>query len=299
MKVAVTGASGFVGGAIQLGLRQAGHEVIGISRRGPDISWDIRCGPLSAAPTVDAVVHCAALVRDGPIGPEHIAVNVDGTRNVLSSFPGARFVHISSASVYDPWVAKTCVREDVTPPERWLNGYGQTKWMSEVLVRRLRPDAAILRPHAVYGSGDATLLPRLLRARLLGRQLAIGDGRNRITLTSISNLVDAVSATLCHELVGPFNIGDADTPTVAEVFEHLLHSLGMPAGIVWIPRSQAWAAALVCERLSGPREPWLSRYVVNQMSLDFTLSLERARQELHWEPKETYKTGFAALTVGA
>jgi hypothetical protein len=73
----------------------------------------------------------------------------------------------------------------------------------------------------------------------------------------------------------------------------------MPAGIVWIPRSQAWAAALVCERLSGPREPWLSRYVVNQMSLDFTLSLERARQELHWEPKETYKTGFAALTVGA
>jgi nucleoside-diphosphate-sugar epimerase len=296
MKVAVIGASGFVGGAILRGLRERGHEVIGLSRRGPDVCWDITRGALSDAPAVDAVVHCAALVRDGRIQPADIAVNVEGTRNVISSFPHARIVHMSSASVYDPWVPKDRVREDAPPPRRWLNGYGETKRAAEDLVFRLRPDAAILRPHAVYGPGDTTLLPRILRARLAGRQLGVGDGHNRITLTSITNVVDAVAAALHQtEAAGPFNIGDPDTPMVGEVFEHLLRSLDLPVSIAWIPRAIAWRAAGASERLAGPREPLLSRYAVNQLSLDFTLNLDRARDELNWEPKETYQSAFAAL----
>ncbi|HEX6510062.1 MAG TPA: NAD(P)-dependent oxidoreductase [Chloroflexota bacterium] len=298
--MAVTGASGFVGGALLRGLRERGYVVVGLSRRGPDISWDIAGGPLSHAPTVDAVVHCAALVRDGPLKPAHVAVNVEGTSNVLSSFPRARIVHISSASVYDPWMPKDLVREDALPPQRWLNGYGETKRAAEDLVRRLRPDAAVLRPHAVYGSGDTTLLPRILRARVAGRQLAMGDGCNRITLTAIANLVDAVAAALRRpQAYGPFNIGDPDTPTIADVLACLLDCLGLPRVITWIPRTVAWGAAIVSERLAGPREPLLSRYAVNQMSLNFTLSLDRARQELKWEPKLTHQSAFADLAQGA
>jgi nucleoside-diphosphate-sugar epimerase len=205
---------------------------------------------------------------------------------------------MSSASIYDPWVPKDRVREDASPHRRWLNGYGETKRAAEDLVSRLRPDATVLRPHAVYGPGDTTLLPRLLRARLAGRQLAIGDGRNRVTLTAMANLVDAVAAALCRpEASGPFNVGDPDTPTVAEVFEHLLRCLGLPTAITWIPRSIAWRAAIVSERLAGSREPLLSRYAVNQMSLTFTLSLGRTRRALEWEPKQTYQTAFAALAI--
>ena len=296
MRVAVTGASGFIGGAVLRGLRERGHEVIGLSRRGPDRSWDITSGPLSYPPAVDAVVHCAALVRDGRVQPAYQAVNVEGTRHVLTTFPRARIVHLSSASVYDPWVPKDQVSENAPPSRRWLNGYGETKWAAEALVARLRPDGAILRPHAVYGPGDTTLLPRLLRARVAGRQLAIGDGSNRITLTAIANLVDAVAATLNRPgAAGPFNVGDPDTPAVADVFEHLLRSLGQPASITWIPRSVAWCAALVSERLAGPREPRLSRYAVNQLSLTCTLRLDRARRELGWEPKHSYRSAFAAL----
>jgi nucleoside-diphosphate-sugar epimerase len=198
---------------------------------------------------------------------------------------------MSSASVYDPWVPKECVHEDALPPRRWLNGYSATKWAAEELVVRLRPDAAILRPHAVYGPGDTTLLPRIARARVAGRQLAIGDGRNRITLTAISNLVDAVAASLDRPgASGPFNVGDPDTPTIAAVIDHLLRSLSMPVSIIWIPRSVAWRAALIGERLAGRGEPRLSRYVVNQMSLTCTLSLERARRDLKWEPKLSYQS---------
>jgi nucleoside-diphosphate-sugar epimerase len=270
--------------------------VIGLSRRGPDLRWDITSGPLSCPPAVDAVVHCAALVRDGRMQPAYHAVNVEGTRNVLTSFPRARIVHISSASVYDPWVPKDRIREDAPPPRRWLNGYGETKWAAEELVTRLRPDGVILRPHAIYGPGDTTLVPRIVRARVAGRQLAIGDGRTQITLTAIANLVDAVSTCLDRPgASGPFNVGDPDTPAVAEVFAHLLRSMGLPTSITWIPRPVAWRAAMICERLAGPREPLLSRYAVNQMSLTFTLSLDRARSELGWVPKHTHRSTFAAL----
>lgn len=300
MRVAVTGASGFVGGAVLQGLQQRGHEVVGLSRRGPDVRWDIGRGPLSRPPSVDAVVHCAAFVRDGRMQPAHVAVNIEGTRNVLTSFPRACIVHMSSASVYDPWAPKDRVREDAASPHLWLNGYGQTKWAAEELVLQLRPDAVILRPHAIYGPGDTTLLPRILRARLAGRQLAVGDGRNRITLTSITNLVDAVATVLRRPgASGPFNIGDPDTPTVAEVLEHLLRNLRLPVTIAWIPRSVAWRAAIVSERLARRSEPLLSRYIVNQMSLTFTMNLDRACRELAWEPKLTYKFGFTSLADAA
>ena len=64
--------------------------------------------------------------------------------------------------------------------------------LAEREVGRHRRGAVILRPHAVYGPGDTTLLPRLLHARRLGRLIAVGDGRNRISLTHVDNLVQAV-----------------------------------------------------------------------------------------------------------
>jgi nucleoside-diphosphate-sugar epimerase len=112
----------------------------------------------------------------------------------------------------------------------------------------------------------------------------------------VNNLVDAVAAALSRpDASGPFNIGDACTPSVAELLEHLLRSLSMPLTVAWIPRKVAWRAAIVCERLAGSREPLLSRYAVNQMSLNFTLNLERARHELCWQPREMYRNAFTAM----
>jgi hypothetical protein len=46
--------------------------------------------------------------------------------------------------------------------------------------------------------------------------------------------------------------------------------------------------------LAGDREPLLSRYAVNQISLTFTLSLDRARRELGWVPQHTHRSAFTA-----
>src|SRR4029453_7832793 len=104
MRIAVTGASGFVGGAVAAAAEERGWEVIRYGRRQlPGLSvWDLSAGQLTSPPEVDAVVHAGAHVADwGPPQLFH-RVNVLGTEAVAATFPYARLVHVSSSSVY-PW----------------------------------------------------------------------------------------------------------------------------------------------------------------------------------------------------
>ena len=86
-------------------------------------------------------------------------MNRDGTRAVVRSFPDARIVHISTSSVYDAFEPSVEITEDAAPVRRHLSAYSQTKTLAEFELAG--SDAVILRPHAVYGPGDTTLLPRI------------------------------------------------------------------------------------------------------------------------------------------
>ena len=78
----------------------------------------------------------------------------------------------------------------------------------ERLVRARRPDAVVLRPHAVYGPGDTTLLPRVLGAVRPGTLVAVGDGTQRVSLTSVDNLVRACLLAADSDAPGVFNVTD-------------------------------------------------------------------------------------------
>ncbi|MEL7343339.1 MAG: NAD(P)-dependent oxidoreductase [Pseudomonadota bacterium] len=114
MRVLVTGATGFLGGAVVQMLREAGHIVIATGRspvgckRLADAGIQTHQVDLSAPTTgaafgaLDAVVHTAAL--SAPWGPRAAfeAANIVATRNVIAIARQAgvrRFVNISSPSV--------------------------------------------------------------------------------------------------------------------------------------------------------------------------------------------------------
>jgi nucleoside-diphosphate-sugar epimerase len=310
MKVAVTGASGFVGGAICRALAGDGDEVLAFGRRGevapghvggaPYRSWDLRAGPLEDTPRVDAVVHCAGTVTDWGRAGEFFATNLRGTVNALASFPGTRFVHVSTASVYDPYRPTVMATEGQAPVRRYVNAYGASKAAAEraVLAAAAGRPAIVLRPHAVYGPGDTTLLPRVLsgvRGRILP---AVGDGTQLISLTSVGNLVRACASALRAPVrAGVFNITDAEPVTLDDALSALLDERGLDVRPAYVPLRAAWPLASAIEGaclLAGtPRPPRLTRYAVGHLAVERTLDISRARARLGFVPSTTSFTGAA------
>ena len=296
MRIAVTGASGFVGGAAATALAARGHEVIGFGRTpagwsGDYRQWDLLDSPPDL-PVVDAVVHAAALADDWATPSAALAANVDGTRAVIASFPGARFVHISTSSVYDAFTPTVHGIESAPPAARHLSNYSSSKALAETLFEGL--DVAILRPHAVYGPGDTTLLPRIV-AGIRGSRLVLPDGARVLhTLTHIDNLVDAIALAVQSPARGIFNVGDDGDVLLSDVLTDLLAKQGRAdVALGSIPYRAAYGVAAVLEathRVVGGR-PRLTRYAVSQLGLERTLDLSRARELLGYSPRSTSLAG--------
>jgi len=307
VRVAVTGASGFVGGTVATALAEDGHEVVGFGRRSGGWShprgayrvWDLTAGPPPGAPPpsgeIDAVVHCAALADDWTPRAEAMRVNRDGTRAVVRGFPGARIVHISTSSVYDAFVPSIEVREDAAPVRRHLSAYSETKTLAELELAGT--GAVVLRPHAVYGPGDTTLLPRILAGVRRGRLVLPEGAEVRHSLTHIGNLVLAVRRGLDPAApAGVYNVADDAPVVLSAVLREFLERRGVRARLVGIPYRAAFALASGLEaaaRLTRTR-PRLTRYAVAQLGMERTLDLTAVRERLGYAPAPTSLDGAEA-----
>jgi nucleoside-diphosphate-sugar epimerase len=307
MRIAVTGASGFIGAAVATALADADHEVVGFGRRvggwshpaGSFRVWDITTGPLRGDRDFEAVVHAAALADDWAPIAEALRVNRDGTRNVVRSFAGARIVHLSTSSVYDAFTPTVDASEELPAARRFLSTYSASKAVAELELAGA--DAVILRPHAVYGPGDTTLLPRLLaavRPRRPGRsggRLVLPEGAEvRHSLTHIDNLVLAVRRSLDPgSPAGIYNVADDSPVLLSVVLREFLERRGVPARLVSVPYRRAFALAGALERAARVtgRRPRLTRYAVSQLGLERTLNLTAARTRLDYRPTPTTLSG--------
>ncbi|MER6309545.1 NAD(P)-dependent oxidoreductase [Streptomyces sp. NPDC001657] len=294
MRIAVTGARGFVGGAVCRAATAAGWTVHALTRA----DWDLCDGVWADAPEVDAVVHAAAAVRDwGAPGPVWHA-NLTGTRNVAATFPGARLVHISTASVYDPFRPTVLGHETEAPVRRYLTPYAASKAAAELALRG-RPDTVVLRPHAVYGPGDRTLLPRVLGAVRGGRLWLPGDGTALQSLTHIDQLTAAALLACDRDTrPGTYNIADAAPVPIGEALRALLAARGLTVRLRTVPTAVASAAAATAEtawRLAGrSAPPRLTRYAIGHLAVERTLALGAARRGLGFRPAPTSFHGAAS-----
>lgn len=306
MRVAVTGSTGFIGGHLALRLEADGHRVLALGRRpsapaglvaSDYVSWDLgRGGPAPGAiADCEAVVHVAAHVADWGSRATFQAVTVEGTGRLLDGVaPGARVMVIGSASVYDPRRPHACASEAEAPVERYMNEYGWAKAAQERLIARRRPDALIFRPHAVYGPGDRTLLPRLVDARRHGRLLLPAGGRHVMSVTHVDSLADAVLAGLRRPAVrGPMNVADATPVAPADMLLAVFDALGLRTRIWSIPVPIGWLIAGAAEgawRVTRrPDAPPLTRYAVSHLAGPFVLDLTRLHAELGIRPDRPHR----------
>ena len=293
-RVVVTGASGFVGGAVATALAEAGHQVTGLGRRangwshprGAYRALDLTRDPLEVLSGADVVIHSAALADDWAEWDAAFDANVRVTGRIVQT-TDARLIHISSASVYDAYSANVQADERDPLPRRYPAAYGATKALAE-RIAAIHPNSIALRPHAVYGPGDTTLLPRLMERVRLGTLALPGGGRVLHTVTHIDTLIAAVEASLHSTLTGPMNVGDATPVQLAEFIREALALSGRRARIVSVPVGVAMALASRAEglaRVTG-RRPSLTRYAVGQVGFERTLALGRLHDELGVAPRE-------------
>jgi len=191
VKYFVTGATGFVGGAVARQLVQTGHTVVALVRT-PDkaqdlvkLGVDVRRGDITDRATlrepmtgVDGVFHIAGWYKIGARDKSPgRTINIDGTRNVLTVMKDLgipKGVYTSTLAVNGDTHGKLVDESYRAPAGPWLSEYDRTKWaahyeVAEPLMRDGLP-LVIAMPGLIYGPGDegpfGTALDAYLTRRL-------------------------------------------------------------------------------------------------------------------------------------
>jgi UDP-glucuronate 4-epimerase len=215
MKVALTGAAGFVGRHVFRVLQAAGHEVQGTDLPGAStdlmLALDLR-DRRAVIDTLDRfrpdlVIHAGAisgamLAQDDPA--LMFDVNVNGTLSVLEAMRRAgvpRLIHLSSNAVYRSRDDREPVDEEAALGSD--EPYGASKVAAEALVATYAATAGIdvwtLRISSIYGPGRQTpyLISALAQAARSGEVLQVTDSRSNMRqFVHIEDVVTAIMATL-------------------------------------------------------------------------------------------------------
>ena len=207
MRALVTGASGFIGGAVARALLRRGASVRVLLRPGtePNVSEsaevEIARGDLRDAKAVsaavrgcDAVFHVGALYSFSAPVSEVLAVNVGGTRNVVEAVraEGSRLVYTSSIATIGGMHNGVLPDESCMPVGSPPGPYKRSKWEAEALVRAEAQrglDAVIVNPTFPVGEGDVKPTPTggLIRDFLEGRMPAYVDtGMNVVDVDDVA-----------------------------------------------------------------------------------------------------------------
>lgn len=221
-RVAVTGATGFLGSHLVAALCRAGAQVSCLVRAPARVAdlRDAGCtvveGDLDSRSALAQLVERAEVVYHvaGSVAAADEAgflrVNRDGTANVVEAArkaPLRRFVYVSSLSVSGPAPRGTPLAdtEDAAP----VTPYGRSKQAGEEVVRGSGLPFTILRPPAVYGPADRQFL-RLFRLARLGVLPLLGDGEQELSLVHVHDLAEGAIAA-------------AESPVCAQRTYHLTH----------------------------------------------------------------------------
>jgi dihydroflavonol-4-reductase len=279
VRALVTGASGFIGGAVARALLRKGARVRVLLRPGtapnlPDPGEvEIARGDLRDAQAVsaaargcDAVFHAGALYSFTAPESEVLAVNVGGTRNVVAAVrsTGARLIYTSSIATVGG------MHDGVLPDERCMPSgpppgpYKRSKWEAEALVREEAQqglDAVIVNPTFPVGAGDVKPTPTgaVIRDFLDGRMPAYVDtGMNVVDVDDVAE--GQLLALERGERGERYILGHANL-TMRDLLEELAAITGRPAPRFRVPHlvalGLAHADAFVSSRILGrtPRIP--------------------------------------------
>jgi GDP-D-mannose 3', 5'-epimerase len=305
--VVVTGAGGFIGGALVASLRQQGHKKIRAVDVKPLEHWYQR------TPDVENLIldlnlkeSCEKAAKDARV-IYNLAANMGGmgfieknkglcmlsvliNTHMLQAavkYRAERYFYASSACVYNGDKQKTfeapSLKEEDAYPALAEDGYGWEKLFSERMCRHFREDfglyTRVARFHNVYGpwgtwfggreKAPAAICRKVIEAKLAGKhEIEIwGTGNQTRSFMYIDDCLQGIQKIMNSEILEPINLGSSEAVSINQLVD-------MVEGIAGIHLKRNYD-------LTAPQG-------VNGRNSDNTL----IRKYLGWEPCIPLQTGL-------
>lgn len=238
--VTVFGGSGFVGGQVVRALAKRGWRVRVAVRR-PDRAYDlkpqgdvgqivaVRCDATkpeevaAALKGADAAVNLIGILYEAGARTFQ-SLHVDASRNIAEACAAAgvdRLVQISAIGAN---------------PEG-LSEYARSKAEAEMAVRLVKPDAVIVRPSIVFGSGDGFLNRFARMAQFAPALPLIAGGKTKFQPAYVGDVAEAIArAVVLPEAAGrTFELGGPAVMTFEDVLKLILRETRRGNGLIPLP----------------------------------------------------------------
>ncbi|OOQ43702.1 NAD-dependent dehydratase [Pseudomonas fluorescens] len=294
----LTGATGFVGGAVFSRLLTDNYTVIAALRKGTDLREDhvakIHVDNIDGTTDwqgslagVDVIIHSAARVHvmnDTEANPlaAFRQVNVDGTLNLARHAAAAgvrRFIFISSIKVNgEGTLSNTTYSPEDTPAP--ADPYGISKMEAEQGLRELAAktgmEVVIIRPVLVYGPGVKANFRNMMQWLDKGVPLPFGAIHNSRSLVALDNLVDLILTCISHPAAAnqTFLVSDGEDLSTTQLLRKMAFALGRSARLLPVPSWVLGGGATVLGR----------KDLSNRLCGSLRVDISKTRALLGWSP---------------
>ncbi len=316
-RVLVTGGGGFLGSAVIKKLIERGDFIRSFSRGFyPELEQsgvEQHQGDIAdynsvekACEGMDVVFHIAAKAGVWGDYSDYYNANVKGTENVANACIKKNvkaLIHTSTPSVILNGSDLEGVDESYPYPDHYHSAYSKTKALAEKSVIKVSSEglnAVILRPHIIWGPGDTHLVPRVLKR---GKRIVrVGNGKNLVDTIYIDNAADAhvLAADRIENdtsLSGKIYFICQNEPVrLWDLIGYILEWSGNRP----ISRSVSHRSAEIISRLletihkvlKRKGEPYLTRYIVNELATSHWFDVSAAEKDLGFVPKVSVDEGL-------
>ena len=317
MKVLVTGATGFLGEYIVKELSEKGYKVIAFGRneeKGRELSRryihtsfikgnfenidDLK----NIDENIDYIVHAGGLSTVWGKWKDFYNSNVKGTENIIRFCKESdikKLVFISSPSIYAKPKDGFLIKEEEAPSENRLNFYIRSKILAESRIKEIsNMPWVIIRPRGLFGVGDTSIIPRLLKLNnKIGIPLFSG-GSQMIDITCVENVALSIRLALeKEEAIGNiYNITNDEPMQFKEILELFFDEMGIKGRYIRLNYSVIKFIVNLIEKLYSffkiEGEPPLTLYTLYLLRYSQTLSVEKAKKDLDYKPEITIREGI-------
>jgi nucleoside-diphosphate-sugar epimerase len=310
--VLVTGATGFLGGALGRRLIGEGAHVRALVRAPEKAAWlrdlgvELAAGDLTDAKSVARAAENAAYVFHAAVSygdlAAQTAVNVEGTRNLArASVHAARFVHVSTISWYG-YGQRGAIHED-SPIHTAHDPYVRTKQAAESTLREIAAETglsySISRPGMIYGAGGAMWTRGLFQVARRRPMPFIGDGRGTCFPIHVDDVVDQLVTLATHPAATgeAFNCAPDPAPTWRAFMALYARLAGHDRWLAF--PYPLFAAAANVMRPFGSHDSALRDLpmILHVFRANTVYTMDKARRLLDWSPRVDLESGIAGCAA--